>query len=158
MQVQSIQANQTTNNCRKPCFKAHFVNDVNGNFRHLWETSNKDKVLEQKIEAFASKYKEHALEIIGVKDGSAYVGSGWDRQQVFGRYYKLFNHFNGKFFEYFVNSLDNARLFNLLNNIEKDDRIFTNDYTAKPYRYLTGQEEPREMITITDDGKLITEK
>ncbi len=140
MQVQSI---QTTNNCRKPCFKAYFVNDAAGNFRNLWITARVDKKLEQKIESFASKYKKHGLEIIGVNNRTGYVGTGHDRAPVPGTDYMLFNHYNGQTSEYFIASLATERLAFLLDNINKDEKLFRDDYTAKPYRYLTGREEPQ---------------
>ena len=143
MQVQSI---QTTNNCRKPCFKAHFVNDVAGNFRKLWENAYIDKKLDLKIESFASKHLGHSLEITGIRDGYSKVNSGHDAATVFGSFYSVFNHFTGKFTEYFVNGSDRARLFNLLSSIENDKAIFENDSTAKIYRYLTGQDKPQIKI------------
>ncbi len=135
MQVQSI---QTTNNCRKPCFKAQFVNDPQGYFRTMWSKATKNNALKDEIKKFASK-NTHNIEIIGVKDGWNDVGSGLDKSRVFGSFYKLFNHYNGKFSEYFVSSSDNARLFNLLNLINKDHNIFNDDYASDSYRYLTGQ-------------------
>lgn len=143
MQVQSI---QTTNNCRKPCFKAYFVNDVNGNFRHLWKTATKDNYLEQMIKIFANKHTNHGLEITGVRDGFSKVNSGHDAATVFGTFYDVFNHFTGKYTEYFINRNNREKLFNLLSCIEKDKEIFKNDSSAGSYRYLTGQENPRIEI------------
>ena len=140
MRVQSI---QTTNDCRKPCFKAHFVNDAAGNFRKLWETASIDKNLDLKIESFASKHLGHSLEITGVRDGYSKVNSGHDAATVFGSFYGVFNHFTGKFAEYFVNGYACECLFNLLSSIENDKGIFEDDSTAKIYQYLTGQAKPQ---------------
>ena len=143
MQVQSI---QTTDNCRKPCFKAYLVNDAAGNFRNLWETANKGTYLDQKIKGFANLLPNHGLEITKVRDGYSRVNSGHDAATVFGNFYKVFNHFTGKFAEYFVSCLDSQKLFNLLGRIENDRELFKNDPATKSYRYLTGQENPRIKI------------
>lgn len=143
MQVQSI---QTTNNCRRPCFKAYFVNDAAGNFRKLWTTAIIDKNLEQKIESFASRHMKHGLEIIGAHDRFGYVGSGLDKDYVPGTDYTLFNHYNGQISEYFIASISSEKLSSLLDNIDKDEKLFGSDFTAKPYRYLTGQEKPQIKV------------
>lgn len=159
MHVQSIQANQTTNNCRKPCFKAQFVYDNAGYFRRLWEDARKDTALKQKIDEFVCKHENHKLEITGKRDGWSRINSNTlDEETVPGTFYDIFNRYTGKFTQYFAAGPNRNNLFNLLCRIENDEGIFENNFITEAYQSLTGQEKPVEKITITDDGKLITEK
>ena len=43
MKVQSIQTNQTTNNCRKPNFKMRMLNDPRCHYIRLWSNETKDE-------------------------------------------------------------------------------------------------------------------
>lgn len=138
MQVQSIQANQTTNNCRKPCFKAQFKQDAKGLFNTLWANATKDTGLELEIEKLAKK-PNHSLELIdshdiGVKNNC---------------YYKVLNLFNGKVKEYNTAkySLTNHySLYSLIRQINEDEKLFDDDKNGKSdiFRLLTGQEKPKK--------------
>jgi len=135
MQVQSIQANQTTNNCRKPCFKAYFVNDAKGYFNNLWYHSPKTAEAKAEISAFTNNHKNHKLEIVNIeKDNEDYL------------YYHIFNHHTGKFTVYNKRKNESITevLYKILKKLNGKEEDFFEDYKhynmSSAYRALTGQD------------------
>ena len=136
----NVQAIQTTNNCRKPCFKAQFEYDNAGYFRRLWEAARKDDALIQKMNEFAHEHEGHKLEITGIRDGWSRVNrDSLDEETVSGTFYSIFNRYTGKFTQYFSAGPDRQKLYNLLCRIEKDEGIFENNFITEAYQSLTGQ-------------------
>ena len=135
MQVQSI---QTTNDCRKPCFKAYFANDVKGTFNNLWYHSEKTSRVRAEMYALTRHHENHILEIMDVvKDSDDYL------------HYHIFNHHTGKYTVY--NKAPNvciAEVFcNILKKLNDNEKDFFEDYKhdniSAAYRALTGQEKPQ---------------
>lgn len=124
MQVQSI---QTTSNCRKPCFKAYFINDAKGKFRDICKHAEQTQELKDQIAELASNHKQHKLEI------DYYVDY----------YYRIFNHYTMKYkvIEFPENQRNSGILYSILKRINEDKSFFEDDSFSKSYRLLTGQEE-----------------
>ena len=132
MQVQSI---QTTNNCRKPCFKAYFVNDAKGIFNNLWIKSEKTPEILQKMNDFANVKPDHALEILSSIHSNYYYT------------YEIINHFTGKYSEINIERINllpkSKHLCLLIDKLSKDRGFFQEATFSKVYRTLTGQEKPK---------------
>jgi len=129
MQVQSI---QTTNDCRKPCFKARFVNDSKNILARIWNSSIMTNKLENDIDIFVKKHPEHSLEIISA-DGAKFSLV----------YYTILNQYTGKVCQYLCEDIPiKDTLSFLLEKINKDEDLFENNQKSKSYRILTGQEKP----------------
>ena len=131
MKVQSI---QTTNNCRKPCFKAYFVNDAKGYFNNLWYHSEKTSSVRAEMFALIRHHENHKLEIMDVeKDADNYL------------HYHIFNHHTGKYTVYNkAPKVCIAEVFrNILKNLNDNEKDFFEDYKhddiSMAYRALTGQ-------------------
>ena len=138
MQVQSIRANQTTNNCRKPCFKAYFKQDAKGLFNTLWANAAKDTGLELEIKKLAKK-PNHSLELIDLHDTGVKNHC----------YYTVLNLFNGKVKEYNTAKYSCSNyfsLYSLIRQINEDEKLFDDDKNGKSdiFRLLTGQEKPKK--------------
>jgi len=86
MQVQAIEANQTTNNCRKPCFKAKFIEDYNGYIHTACNKANVTKNLKKNIKTFSELFPQTQLEILDVLKNE--ITSGY--------MYYIYNHATGK--------------------------------------------------------------
>lgn len=133
MQVQSI---QTTNNCRKHCFKAYFVNDSKGIFNRLWENSSKTPEVRDQIKLLTSK-KNHPLEIVSVEKCPD------------ADFYKILNRFTGKHTGCYVMDSIKTALYSILKCVNNDEGFFEEynfDELSKLYRCLTGQEKPQIKI------------
>ncbi len=133
MQVQSIQA---TNNCRKPCFKAYFVNDSQGIFNSLWEYSSKTPEVRDQIRLLVSK-KNHPLEIVSVE------------HRPDTDFYRILNRFTGKYAGCSVKDGITRALYSVLKCVNNDIGFFEEynfDEMSKLYRCLTGQDKPQIKI------------
>ena len=86
MQVQAIGANQITNDCRKPCFNAKFIDDHNGYIRTACNKANVTKRLKNKITTFSKLFPQTQLEIINI-----------EKYDIMSCYvYNIYNHATGK--------------------------------------------------------------
>lgn len=126
MQVQRI---QSTDSCRKPCFKAKFVNDVNGNFRRLWTAADKkENILKSWVRDFDG-LPNHRLEILNIREPK--LKNAWYA-------YDIFNHNTGKtktFYSDFIS--EKSKLLQLLVGIGTDKEFFVEDEATALYKKLT---------------------
>ena len=128
MKVQSVQSTNLSPNTN---FKATFLNDVNGNFRNAWEKTLISDSFISKSKIFSQISEKSILEITELN------------VQKFGTYYKIFNHYNGKFAQYFDYMDNYSRNKNLLefilDSIFKDKNLLSSE-TPKDsvFRLLTG--------------------
>lgn len=83
MQVGSI---QTTDNCRKPCFNAKFIDDHKGYIRTACNKANVTNNLKNKIKTFTKLFPQTQLEILDVLKNE--ITSGY--------MYYIYNHATGK--------------------------------------------------------------
>ncbi len=125
MQVHPI-SNIDSNNC----FKAKFVNDKNGFFTELWNSTLKTRSLSSIIDEFSSKNKDQTIEIINVERINQY--------NPVNKLYTLFNHTTGNTCKV-TNDDSSVRSFgNVLRNLLKEKDFFDkNSDSAKMYQKIT---------------------
>ena len=102
MQVQSI---QTTDNCRKPCFNAKFIDDYHGYIRTACNKANVTKNLKKNIKTFSNLFPKTKLEIINI-----------EKTRVMSNYmYNIYNHTTGK--AIYMSLPNNIKHKNTLNDL-----------------------------------------
>ena len=124
MQVQKI---QSTDSSRKPCFKAKFVNDLNGNFRRMWQAADKT-IVGCYADSFEN-FSNHKLEITNVRNISV-VSSNFA--------YDIFNHNTGKNCTVYLGlpAENDKTLYNLICEIMDHKDIFEEDNISKIYNKI----------------------
>ena len=127
MQVQPI---QSQNNYQKTNFKAYFVNDANGYFRHVFGASEVNDPLRSIVREFTEKRPNHQLEIISARR--------IDTKPTYC--YDIFNHTTGKTQEIYTEKDINNKdtLYYILYKIIFDRDIFKEDGHSELFKSLTG--------------------
>lgn len=141
MKIQPIQNNSNNQN-----FKAKFINDVNGNFRRLWDVAPATDTFAKQVEKFTNTNKHHVLEITEIKPDLEMDNYGkWQS----GTRFSIYNHTNGKISEYFQAAIfaENrsgalltwkGSLLFILESLMKEKSFFSeDDKKSKLYKQLT---------------------
>ena len=140
MQIQPIQTNQTTNNCRKPNFKMRMLNDPRGHYIRLWSNETKDEYFKNTLKQFLDKQKNHVLEIINV-----YESREANNLHRLGTNYDVINHTTGKSGTIFV--FMKPQLSNLFKGIMKNEELFETDELTDLYKQSVVQMERENTIS-----------
>lgn len=134
MKIQPIQKNSKNQN-----FKAKFINDVNGNFRRLWDVAPATDTFAKQVEKFTNTNKHHVLEITEIKPDLEMDNYGkWQS----GTRFSIYNHTNGKISKYFQAAISaktwSGSLLFILESLMKEKSFFSeDDKKSKLYKQLT---------------------
>lgn len=96
---------QTTDNCRKPCFNAKFIDDHNGCIRTACNKANVTKNLKKNIKTFSNLFPKTQLEIINIEKNNIKPGY----------MYNIYNHTTGK--SIYLSSPNDIKHKSTLNNL-----------------------------------------
>lgn len=102
-------------------FKAHFVNDENGNFNYLYNRNRKDLLNKEELDFFSRKVPNHDLEVVKIIEDTANDINGVG----------VLNHNTGEYKYFDTTDVPNTVILNniikKLNSIYKKDIQYRNN-------------------------------